>query len=234
MTELPQLHFGVAAVFCTDNSPSFYYHFISSLLIPPIARELGMFTRQLRDTAAWRACINKSGRFQSTLAVFLILCLCITSAKALRQCVDGKPEEGLNACPCQSGFPSRRDLSARNYLSWEYDAAIIRLPLPTQLIYPVGWEKLTWSDQCAVERQCTSSPQCCIELCGSNPGMECDNENDCRTINEGNVFWGCVARRSCLQYNDSRCTAENTGTVTFTHCFCQKYDRRCSDLVTVS
>ncbi|KAK3834479.1 MAG: hypothetical protein J3R72DRAFT_220966 [Linnemannia gamsii] len=56
--------------------------------------------RHPRDTATWRARVNSLGHFQKALTVLLILCLCITSAKALRECIDGKPEEGFNACPC--------------------------------------------------------------------------------------------------------------------------------------
>ena len=196
-----------------------------------------MFTRHPRDTATGRACVNNSGRFQYALTVLLILCLCITSAKALRQCVDGKPEEGLNACPCYKGisrFPVGRR-SLHGLLSRPFFSG----PLLDGPLFPVGSEGLTLSEKCKLTRRCNSTPQCCVDLCDSNRGMICETETDCRTIQDGNKFWGCVGQRRCLQWNDSRCS---TGESQFnrdgarvvgygTHCFCRKYDRRCSDVL---
>jgi len=201
-----------------------------------------MFTRHSQDTAARRNCFNKSSRFQNSLAVLLILCLCITSTSAvtadmplgldmsfglgmspgfgmdepyigrsfqLRECVDGKPEEGLNACPCRND----------NDFGFGHN------------IWPVEPQELTWTDRCTLGRRCTSSPQCCVDLCDSNSEMICENENDCRTIRDGNVFWACIGERKCLQWNDEytdHCASGSSRTPTGTHCFCRKYDRRCS------
>lgn len=200
-----------------------------------------MFTRHPRDTATGRACVNNSGRFQNALVVLLILCLYITSAKALRLCVDGKPEEGLNACPCVKGrfghFMGRRSLDGP--LAGLLDMPALYMSRLNEPLFPVGSEGLTQSEKCELTRRCDSRPQCCVDLCGSNPGMICETETDCRTIRDGNIFWACVAQRKCLQWNDSRCTEDSArynrdGVLVVgygTHCFCRKYSQRCSDLV---
>lgn len=181
------------------------------------------FRRHPRNTASWRICFNNSGRFQNALAVLIILCLCITSARSLRACVDGKPEEGLNACPCNR---RRGSILYPRYFS----------PLVTPFVnpfiqYPVGWQELTSSEQCIIKRRCHSYAECCTALCDSNPHMICESETDCKTIKEGNIFWDCVGQRKCLHWDESQCAESLNSRPNFIHCFCRKYDRRCSGLV---
>ncbi|KAI8604619.1 hypothetical protein EDD21DRAFT_365797 [Dissophora ornata] len=79
-----------------------------------------MFTRHPRNTSAWRALFNKSGRF---LAVLLILCLCITSAKATEDCLVDQTEEccialcemGLGSYVCVNHFDCTRILQNEKF-----------------------------------------------------------------------------------------------------------------------
>jgi len=189
-----------------------------------------MLARHPRDTAARRAYINNSGRFQNILVVLLILCLCITSAKALEPCVNGKPEEGLNACPCDKSFSMeplghlrRRDMPP--FLRSPSSPPMVISPYSTYL-FPVGSEGLTYEEKCALTRRCQSKPQCCIELCESDWLYPCMNENDCRAKRQDKKFWACINQQKCLQWNDSRC--DTGGMPSYLKCFCRKYDRSCA------
>ncbi|KAF9166855.1 hypothetical protein DFQ26_006705, partial [Actinomortierella ambigua] len=97
---------------------------------------------------------------------------CVTP-RGVPECVEFKPEEGMNACPC-------------------------RVKSPVSLVYPAEWSKLEASELCKVYRRCERRPQCCIDLCGTGgAGYICNSENDCNKIDETGKWLECKKDRYC-------------------------------------
>ncbi|KAG0251022.1 hypothetical protein DFQ27_009039, partial [Actinomortierella ambigua] len=93
--------------------------------------------------------------------------------QGLPECVGYKSEEGMNACPC-------------------------KITNKVSLVYPAEWYKLEASELCEVDRRCRQSPQCCIDLCGTNgAGYICHSENDCNKIDETGKWLECKTGRYC-------------------------------------
>jgi len=153
------------------------------------------------------------------VAVFLLLCLNITSTKAaglvppldsrslinrLDQCKT-RPE-GYNSCPCYS-------LSG--------------------VKYPVGWEELTLSEQCQVKGRCNNKPKCCIELCEKGSRYICESETDCKTIDQTGRWLACKADQRCEQWNYDECASNDPGklkNIRGIQCFCRVYNKSCANV----
>ncbi|KAK5815623.1 hypothetical protein F5H01DRAFT_342598 [Linnemannia elongata] len=161
-------------------------------------------------------------RIRHSLAILLLvyLCsLCITCVKAVESPVPARDAVARLLDGCKM-----RDNGGQCVCD------LLRRGNTRDLLMRKEWRELTRPERCLIKGRCQYRypAQCCIDLCEKGSGYICENENDCKRIDQTGRFFACKADQKCEQWSYSGCSydGERIGGV---NCFCRKYNKNCAN-----